>query len=35
MSIIEFKNVRMAYGEKVVVENFNLSIGNCETSLQA
>lgn len=26
MSIIEYKNVRMAYGEKVVVENFNLSI---------
>ena len=26
MSIIEYKNVRMAYGEKVVIENFNLSI---------
>lgn len=26
MSIIEYKNVRMTYGEKVVIENFNLSI---------
>lgn len=26
MSIIEYKNVRMAYGEKVIIENFNLSI---------
>lgn len=26
MSIIEYKNVRMAYGKKVVIENFNLSI---------
>ncbi len=26
MSIIEYKNICMAYGEKVIIENFNLSI---------
>ena len=26
MSIIEYKNICMAYGEKTIIENFNLSI---------